>query len=308
MLWVGDYINDTIVGFNATTGAYLNGTLSNSTFAVDANQHTINRMTAQGTTLWVSDGSAAVAFNDLTGAYVFGTLSASTIAIPTQNAHGITADVTDVYVAGDSGSISQIAWTVPAATPANAAASASGTTATVRRDTAYGAASYTATLMPGGKSCTSTGTTCTISGLTPGATYQVTVVATNSSGSSAPSSSVSVKVPAARVVTMPSAATYFASNSTALTTSDMATLSALAHAVATAGKKHVTVTGFADRLGSTTSNVVLSKLRAAVVATYLEAQFKRLGVMGVTLHVVAGGVTTASANLAKDRKVVISVA
>ncbi len=43
--------------------------------------------------------------------------------------------------------------------------------------------SYTATASPGGATCTSAGTSCTISGLTPGATYSVSVTATNSAGS-----------------------------------------------------------------------------------------------------------------------------
>jgi hypothetical protein len=61
--------------------------------------------------------------------------------------------------------------------------------------------SYVATASPGGYSCSTSGTiigttarSCTIPGLTPGTTYQVTVVATNVFGASAPSKPVQVAV------------------------------------------------------------------------------------------------------------------
>ncbi|GEM_PF-1808700 len=49
---------------------------------------------------------------------------------------------------------------------------------------------YTATASPGGQSCTSSETSCTISSLTPGSTYTFTVQAMNSAGSS-PTSAMS---------------------------------------------------------------------------------------------------------------------
>ena len=54
--------------------------------------------------------------------------------------------------------------------------------------------SYKAVAMPGSKSCTSTGLTCSISGLTNGSTYAITVVALNQVGTSAPTTAVSVLV------------------------------------------------------------------------------------------------------------------
>ena len=47
------------------------------------------------------------------------------------------------------------------------------------------AAGYTATAAPGGASCTTTGTSCLLTGLVNGTRYSITVVATNGAGSSA---------------------------------------------------------------------------------------------------------------------------
>jgi prepilin-type N-terminal cleavage/methylation domain-containing protein len=56
--------------------------------------------------------------------------------------------------------------------------------------------SYVATSSPGGATCTSTSTTCTITGLTPGTTYTFSVTATNSQGTSTSSVTSSPLTPA----------------------------------------------------------------------------------------------------------------
>ena len=57
---------------------------------------------------------------------------------------------------------------------------------------------YTVTAAPGGATCTTTGaTSCTVTGLTNGTAYTFTVTATNSSGTSSPSTASSAVTPAA---------------------------------------------------------------------------------------------------------------
>ena len=77
----------------------------------------------------------------------------------------------------------------PLSTPINVSASAtSSTTATVTCDAVTGASGYTATSSPGGVTGTSSDpATITVNGLSPGTTYSFTVVATNSTSTSSPS-------------------------------------------------------------------------------------------------------------------------
>jgi len=60
---------------------------------------------------------------------------------------------------------------------------------------------YTATALPGGATCTSSALTCQISGLSAGTNYTFTVTATNSVGTSAPTSTAPVTVPHSYLLT-----------------------------------------------------------------------------------------------------------
>ncbi|MGI9187857.1 MAG: fibronectin type III domain-containing protein, partial [Gaiellales bacterium] len=68
-------------------------------------------------------------------------------------------------------------------TPAAPTAVAGNAEATVSWTPVAGAASYTATASPGGATCTGSGTSCSVTGLTNGTAYTFTVVAAQSLGS-----------------------------------------------------------------------------------------------------------------------------
>ena len=74
--------------------------------------------------------------------------------------------------------------------------------------------SYKATASPGGRSCSSSSTSCVISGLTNGTSYTVTVTAVNAIGSSSPSDASSAVIPAT-VPSVPSAVLAVAGNASA---------------------------------------------------------------------------------------------
>ncbi len=85
-----------------------------------------------------------------------------------------------------------------AAAPVAVTASASGTSATVAWSRGTGGltpATYVATFQPSAKSCATTGTSCTVSGLIPGSSYSVTVAAVPSVGAAGYSQPASVTLP-----------------------------------------------------------------------------------------------------------------
>jgi hypothetical protein len=103
---------------------------------------------------------------------------------------------------------------------------------------------YVATAQPGGKSCTTTGATlCTIDGLTNGTAYTVTVTATNSIDTSAPSDPGSPVTPTRATLSLSPATTAFGAQQTG-TTSAAKTLTAT-----NTGSQPVTITGI-DLAGS----------------------------------------------------------
>ncbi|WP_111765157.1 putative Ig domain-containing protein [Nakamurella deserti] len=95
--------------------------------------------------------------------------------------------------AGASVTSSAFSWTVISSTPtapqAVSVTEADGALTVSWTPPTSGATptSYTVTLNPGGATCTTSGTNCSIAGLTNGVVYSATVAATNSGGTSAPS-------------------------------------------------------------------------------------------------------------------------
>jgi len=189
--------NSTLVAFNATTGAYaFGGTLAASTVLVGPQP---NRLTALGSSLWVTDSrsNAVIALDGTTGHYLYSSagspsLAASTFSVNT-GPHGITTDGSNVWIAGDNGTFTKLSLDLPGA-PIDVKLNATVVTG-VNRTAAVswsppissGSApitEYTVTTSPGGKTCTSTGTSCSISNLDLGTTFTFTVTATTVLGTS----------------------------------------------------------------------------------------------------------------------------
>lgn len=112
-----------------------------------------------------------------------------------ENTVGVDTPVTGIDANVDADSIERISVVItnsaapPIRATAATAALAGPTTATLSWPAAAGepATSYTATSTPGAFSCTTTLTTCDISGLTLGVSYQFQVTADNTNGNSGPS-------------------------------------------------------------------------------------------------------------------------
>ncbi|HEV7206797.1 MAG TPA: fibronectin type III domain-containing protein [Jatrophihabitans sp.] len=121
--------------------------------------------------------------------------------------------------------------------------------------------SYTVTATPGGATCTTTAATsfgpCTITGLTPGATYTFTVTATNTQGASDPST---VSAPVTLPVTAPATPTVGA----VTTTPESATVAVIPNPDPTAtGPDTYTVS--ADHNGGTCSTDAASSFAPCVI-------------------------------------------
>ena len=119
---------------------------------------------ASSTVTWTNDGLAANQLNGNAGSV---SIAPATPPVPAPDAP------TSVSVSTSGAQALAVSWTAPSGT----------------------VDSYTATANPGGQTCTSSTTTCTISGLSNGTSYTVSVTATNSGGTSSassPSSAVTV--------------------------------------------------------------------------------------------------------------------
>jgi outer membrane protein OmpA-like peptidoglycan-associated protein len=147
---------------------------------------------------------------------------------------------------------------------------------------------YVATASPGGATCSSTATRCTVWGLTPHDRYTFRVVAASSLGSSPPSApsapiTVAARIPASFVVRP------FAEGSSALTPASRAQLARIASIVFADGDTRIVLVGYSDDRGAPGIRVELSARRAAVVERFLRRALGALGSSRMEFNASARG-------------------
>ena len=208
-----------------TVGAYPTGVAvspdGSSVWVVNSGDRTVSRIDTSNnavTSIPVGAGPFAVAVSpdgssvwvtNANGGTTISRIDTSNNAVTSITAGGpygvaVSPDGSSVWVTNYYNSaVSRI--TFPPQPPSNVTATPGDTKATISwaAPTNIGGSpitGYSATASPGGKSCTTTtATSCTISGLTNGTTYSVSVTASNAVGTSEPS--VIAVTPAAPVVT-----------------------------------------------------------------------------------------------------------
>ena len=148
---------------------------------------------------------------------------------------------------------------------------------------------YVATATPGEETCTTSTTTCTITGLTNQLVYRVRVVASSARGTSPPSTPATATP--APVISGPLGP--FAAGSAALTPAITAAVAALVSTITLAHDTEVRLTGYANDASGVTSARTLGDERAHAVATALRAALGPSST--VTVVVLPGGRTTTAA-------------
>jgi outer membrane protein OmpA-like peptidoglycan-associated protein/predicted RNA-binding protein with TRAM domain len=163
---------------------------------------------------------------------------------------------------------------------------------------------YDVTVVGSSAHCSTTGaTTCTMSGLTDGATYTFKVVALTAAGHSSPGASTSITISSVQHVAL---TTHFAFASYALTSHAESNLRSFARKVMDLQMHSLTLLGYTDDLGPRAYNNVLSQERAMSVGSFLKAQFARLGYHSFAIRERGKGVSRTASNRALDRTVTIS--
>ena len=209
---------------------------------------------------------------------------------------------------GGSGSRSGTALTYPGAPTANASPANGALNVTWAAPSSTGGTAitaYTATATAAGRSysCTSTTLKCTISGLTNGTTYSVSVVATNAKGNSTPSNTVSI---------FPAPDTKFLAyspKSVVMVKSNFQVLVANAKvgALVTVTAAGATKTCTANAVGE--CSVTLNSTKSAgwvIVASYVDGR-KTVSTSG-SYRVNIANVTVSSVQVAKGKSFTIKIA
>ena len=167
---------------------------------------------------------------------------------------------------------------------------------------------YTATASPGGQSCSTSATRCTIRALVTAPTVTITVTASSVIGDSAPSvptRPVAIAPPPTGGVTI----VPFAPRSAAITPALAAQVRHLAAMVAAGGNTHVHLIGFSDDSEPPRASLAISAARARAVRAAFLAALAHLGVRDVAVSVGALGQADAvgtdatSAGRAMNRRV-----
>ena len=193
-VWVTNTFDDTVSRISTTTNAVTD------TIAVGTGPFGV-AVSPDGSSVWVANftnetvSRIATSNNAVTATITVGSYPIGVAVSP---------DGSSVWVANvGSANVSRIIF--PPQPPSNVTATPGDAKATISwaAPTNTGGSpitGYTATASPGGKSCTTTtATSCTISGLTNGTTYSVSVTVSNAVGTSEPS--VVAVTPAVPVVT-----------------------------------------------------------------------------------------------------------
>jgi titin len=211
---------------------------------------------------------------------------AGTAATASGTPYGTVNSATGVTASVTNGTSATVSWTAPSSIGGGSI-------------TGYTVYAYDANGNQVG-SCTTTGTTCVVSGLTKGQTYSFKVETQTNHGNSALSSRITLVLP----LNQGPVNAYIRGWSYAqreISDGMRKAIGAAARLIVASGNKTVTVTGFANF----TALKSLSRDRGVNVAAYLRHELNRFGGRLITIKVVNGGCTTKFGGTVLNRVAVI---